>query len=160
MCFSRIFACRLSVFLFSIIPHFFCPFSPTVILLSVQEIITKIGTFNPWTSISIFLFPETTTNPGKIARLSCDIGCAVLLWRTQCHFYQVVLFHLSLSTAVLCPFFFSFLNNPIPSDASARERAQCASKEQGTIKPSILKLSVQESLEPLKFARSAKLLQF
>ena len=36
---------------------FLCPFSPTFIPLSVQEIIKKIGSLNPWTSIIDFSFP-------------------------------------------------------------------------------------------------------
>ena len=36
---------------------FLCPFSPTFIPLSVQQIIKEIGSLNPWTSINDFSFP-------------------------------------------------------------------------------------------------------
>ena len=76
-------------------------------------------------------------------------------------FYDVCLS--TQSTDDLRLFFCSLLDNSTPSEALARELTRSANNWiiQETIKPSILKISVQErlcNLEPPKFTRSAKLI--
>ena len=120
------------VFFCSNYSSFFCPFSYTFIPLSVQEIIKKIGSFNPWTSIIDFSFPGNHD--------------FLVILAVQFHDVTFITEFLSI---LACPqtffvlfFFCSFLNNSTPSEASAREQARSANKERGTIKPSILKISV------------------